>query len=335
MIVHREGAEVGVVVPLQGHVEVVFVEERCPEVAHLLVVASRFGGVGWVMVHGEFPGGGAGLEYFLKPLVLLVRRQGGVEDEKLSVAVLKGVAPFRFDFFRTILGEVEQLQVGRRLAALNFVVADGRDECALVVHIPRVVEHVVPVVDVIAAIDEVAGHDVKRSIRPFAEGAGDHRAPALKSVLGIAHVDERKRFGLRRGGCELGQLGPVFIGTLTNGVKVGRVRFQPGEVCHVAVGHWIVDVVRVGHLERDGVHDLRRGGAETVEVGFFDPLYLSLVDRVVGAPLDGLARGGVVGPCQDDLIRLGRTGIGCSAKDADELGVVAVLVNGLHNRQAG
>ena len=178
-----------------------------------------------MMVHGEFPGGSAALEYFFKPFVLLVRRQGGVQDEKFGVAVLEGVAPFRFDFFRTILGEVEQLQIGRRLAALNFVVANGRDECALVVHIPRVVEHVVPVVDVIAAIHEVTGHDVKRGIGSLAEGAGNHRSPALEPVLGIAHVDERKRFGLRRGGCELGQLGPVFIGTLTNGVKVGRVRF--------------------------------------------------------------------------------------------------------------
>ncbi len=57
VIAQGVGAEVGVVVALEGEVYVVFIEERGPFLAELCIIASRGGGVGGVVVGDEFPGG--------------------------------------------------------------------------------------------------------------------------------------------------------------------------------------------------------------------------------------------------------------------------------------
>ena len=76
------------------------------------------------------------------------------------------------------------------MAALVFVVADRGDDRAPVVNAARVMEQAVPVVAFVAAIHEVAGHDIKCRIGPLSECALNQAAPAVEAVLRVAHVHE-------------------------------------------------------------------------------------------------------------------------------------------------
>ena len=79
--------------------------------------------------------------------------QVGIEHEEFGVAIAEGVRPFGLDAFWAVFRKVEHLEVHARVAALVFVVADGRDNGAVVVYTPGTVEKAVPVIALVAAID--------------------------------------------------------------------------------------------------------------------------------------------------------------------------------------
>jgi hypothetical protein len=178
------------------------------------------------------------------------------------------------------------------------MIADHRHQRAAGVDPLGVMEKTVPVVALSSSIHEVASHNVKARIGPRAKSGVNERAPPIKAILRVAHVDERKGLRARRGSGELSRFRPTGFAAVADGVNIGRSRRQPAQHDRVPVNHRIVQQSRRFGPGGRGSRARRLSWIEAIVFGLFLILGVTMSDPGAGAPLDRLGSARILTPSQ-------------------------------------
>ncbi len=257
----------------------------------------------------------------------------GVEDDEEGVTVFECVAAFGLDICGAVQGEAELFEVKRGVSALAFMVSDDGDERAAVEYTGGIGEEAVPVIAFVAAVYEVAGHEVEGGIGALPEGVVGESAPAVQAILGVAHIDEGEGAYLIRGGGEFSEFGPAVAGAVANGVDVGGIGFESGESRGMAMDGGVIDEVGICEGCGVGFDFFQAMGFRVVIEGAFLVGDESLGGVRGGAPLDGLAGLGVVVPGEDDVVRLGGACVLGGAEESQEFSIGTAIPERLDEGQ--
>ena len=200
---------------------------------------------------------------------------------------------------RAVQGEREAGPPERTQRAAVLVIARGRDARDHPVDPASGVVPLTPLGVVDRGVDEIAGVNDELGVRPVRVGAPDHARPVLFDVvLRVSEIDERERLRLVRRRRELDPLAPV--GAVADTVEVLGLGLEIGELDGVERGR------QTGPGRHRSVARRRDGDGICLEgrpPHRLGDLCLCAVHRRVGPPRNGLRRGRIPCPREDDPVR--------------------------------
>ena len=157
--------------------------------------------------------------------------------------------------------------------------------------------------------------------------AEDARPVRADVVLRVAEIDERKFFRIAARRAEVKPLAEIHA--VAHAVGVERLRRESGELCGV--------VVRLAEIGRERLGARGDGFAFERAAGFVGDGKLrdGVRDRRIRAPGDGLRRGGIAAPREDDAVGQGARRVGEFVSVECGWDVRLALVGGERQREQG